>query len=214
MTDLLPAPAALIAFLAAGLALNLTPGPDMLYVAARGAAGGRRAGVVSALGIGAGSLVHTGFAGFGLAAILAASALAYEAIRWGGAAYLLWIAWTLWRNADTPPQGGVPRPTGLWRIFAQGALTNVLNPKVALFFLAFLPQFVDSRSADVAPRLVVLGMLFNTTGTTVNLAVGVLAGQAGQFFARRRAWWRWQNRIVAGILAALAARLALGTRVA
>lgn len=207
--DLLPSFPAFLAFLAAGLALNLTPGPDMLYVAARGAAEGRRAGIVSALGIGAGALVHTAFAALGLAAVLAASATAYELIRWAGAAYLLWIAAQLWKQGDLPPRpGDLPR-SSLWRIFAQGAVTNVLNPKVALFFLAFLPQFVDPRGGDVALKLVVLGTVFNVCGTAVNLGVGVLAGHAGAFFARRARWWRWQNRIVAGLLAALAARLAL-----
>jgi threonine/homoserine/homoserine lactone efflux protein len=207
--DLLPSLPAFLAFLAAGLALNLTPGPDMLYVAARGAAEGRRAGIVSALGIGAGALVHTAFAALGLAAVLAASATAYEVIRWAGAAYLLWIAVQLWKQGDLPPRpGDLPR-SSLWRIFAQGAVTNVLNPKVALFFLAFLPQFVDPAGGSVALKLVVLGTVFNVCGTLVNLGVGVLAGHAGAFFARRARWWRWQNRIVAGIVAALALRLAI-----
>jgi threonine/homoserine/homoserine lactone efflux protein len=144
-----------------------------------------------------------------LAAVLAASAIAYETIRWAGAAYLLWIAVQLWKQGELPPRpGDLPR-TGLWRIFAQGAVTNVLNPKVALFFLAFLPQFVDPAGGNVALKLVVLGTVFNICGTAVNLAVGVLAGQAGAFFVRRASWWRWQNRVVAGIMAALAARLAI-----
>ena len=103
MTDLLPSLPSFLAFLAAGLALNLTPGPDMLYVAARGAAEGKKAGIVSALGIGAGALVHTAAAAVGLAALLSASALAYEVIRWLGAAYLLWIAVQLWKQGELPP---------------------------------------------------------------------------------------------------------------
>ncbi|MCK6454146.1 MAG: LysE family translocator [Alphaproteobacteria bacterium] len=209
MTDLLPTVPSLLAFLAAGLALNLTPGPDMLYCAARGAAGGRRAGIVSALGIGAGCLVHTGFVALGLAALLMASSLAYEVIRWVGAAYLLWIAWATWRQGELPPNARDVAPAGMWRVFAQGALINVLNPKVALFFLAFLPQFVDPAGGDVAPKLIVLGMIFNFNGTLINLIVGALAGEAGRFLARHAGWWRWQNRVAAGLLAALAARLAL-----
>jgi len=209
MTELLPSLPSLLAFIAAGLALNLTPGPDMLYCAARGAAGGRRAGIVSALGIGAGSLVHTAFAALGLAALLMASSLAFEAIRWGGAAYLLWIAWQTWRQGDLAPNARDVAPAGLWRVFAQGALINVLNPKVALFFLAFLPQFVDPAGGNVALKLIVLGMIFNFNGTIINALVGALAGTAGQFLARNAGWWRWQNRVTAGILAALAARLAL-----
>lgn len=209
MRDLLPALPSLLAFVAAGLALNLTPGPDMLYCAARGTAGGRRAGIASALGIGAGALVHTAFAALGLAALLMASSLAYEAIRWGGAVYLLWIAWQTWRQGELPPDARDVAPAGLLRVFAQGALINILNPKVALFFLAFLPQFVDPAGGNVALKLVVLGLIFNFNGTAVNLLVGALAGEAGQFLRRRAGWWRWQNRVTAAILAALAARLVL-----
>lgn len=210
--DLLPSLPSFLAFLAAGLALNLTPGPDMLYCAARGAAEGKKAGIVSALGIGAGSLVHTAAAAVGLAALLATSAVAFEVIRWAGAAYLLWIAVQLWKQGELPPQADGLKRASLWRIFAQGAVTNIFNPKVALFFLAFLPQFVDPAGGHVALKLVALGLVFNTCGTVVNIAVGVLAGHAGAFFARRAGWWRWQNRIVAGLLGALALRLALGTQ--
>ncbi len=195
--------------MAAGLALNLTPGPDMLYCAARGAAGGRRAGIISALGIGAGCLAHTGFVALGLAALLMASTLAYEAIRWGGAIYLLWIAWQTWCQGELAPNAGLVEPAGHRRVFAQGVLINVLNPKVALFFLAFLPQFVDPAGGNVALKLVVLGLIFNFNGTIVNLVVGALAGEAGRFLARHAGWWRWQNRVTAAILAALAARLVL-----
>ncbi len=209
MTALLPDLPALLAFIAAGLALNLTPGPDMTYVAARGAAEGRRVGIVSALGIGAGCLVHTALVALGLAAVLAAAPVAYEAIRWLGAAYLLYIAWQIWRQGDVPPTLAPIDRASPWRVFAQGAFINVLNPKVALFFLAFLPQFVDPASDHIALRLAILGTIFNVNGTLVNLGVGVMAGEAGRLFARRMAWWRWQNRAVALVLAALAARLAL-----
>jgi threonine/homoserine/homoserine lactone efflux protein len=210
--SLLPDLPALLAFIAAGLALNLTPGPDMTYIAARGAAEGRRAGVLSALGVGAGCLVHTALVALGLAAVLAAAPIAYEAIRWLGAAYLLYIAWQIWRQGDAPPQLAPMERAGPWRVFWQGALINVLNPKVALFFLAFLPQFVDPGADHIALRLAILGFVFNFNGTLVNLAVGAMAGEAGRLLARRLAWWRWQNRAVALLLASLAARLALGGR--
>ena len=151
----------------AGLALNLTPGPDMLYVAARGAAEGRRAGVVSALGIGAGTLVHITALALGLSALLAAVPLAYDAVRYAGAAYLVYLgvrALLARREegasvADAPSSGAgarratePPPPGRLAALFRQGVVTNVLNPKVALFFLAFLPQFVDpARGSPAAP---------------------------------------------------------------
>src|SRR5262245_44467067 len=119
--NLLPELPALAAFMAASLALNLTPGPDMLYITARGMAQGRRAGVVSALGIGAGCLVHMALVALGVAAILAASSVAYEIIRWVGALYLLWIAWQMWRQGEVPPALRRVGRDGLWRIFAQGA---------------------------------------------------------------------------------------------
>ena len=210
--SLVPDLPALLAFLAAGLALNLTPGPDMMYVAARGAAEGRRAGVVSALGIGAGCLVHTALVALGLAAVLAAAPVAYQAIRWLGAAYLLYIAWQIWKQGEASPRLVSFKQASPWRVFAEGAVINVLNPKVALFFLAFLPQFVDATADNVALRLVVLGTIFNITGAAVNLTVGVMAGAAGRLIARNRAWWRWQNRAVSLVLAGLAARLALQGR--
>src|SRR5471030_566312 len=131
-------------FLAAGLALNITPGPDMLYVAARGASEGRSAGIVSALGIGAGTLVHIALVAGGLAALLAAVPMAYLGVQLAGATYLVYLgvmALRRHRSGDAGPR--VLAPASNAAIFRQGVITNVLNPKVALFFLAFLPQFVD-----------------------------------------------------------------------
>jgi len=163
-------------FMAAGLALNLTPGPDMLYVAARGAAEGRGAGVASALGIAAGTLVHIALVALGLATVLAAVPIAYTAVRLAGAAYLIYLG-----------MRALVRPTGLadpalapasrWLVFRQGVVTNVLNPKVALFFLAFLPQFVDPTRGSVAAQVLALGLLFNASGTLVNLGVALGASR-------------------------------------
>lgn len=145
-------------FMAAGLALNLTPGPDMLYVAARGAAEGRAAGVASALGIAAGTLVHIALVSAGLAALLAAVPVAYTVVRLGGAAYLVYLGL---RSLLRP--GGVSEralaPASRWRVFRQGVVTNVLNPKVALFFLAFLPQFVDPDRSPAWVQMLLLGPL-------------------------------------------------------
>jgi threonine/homoserine/homoserine lactone efflux protein len=167
----------LLLFLAAGLALNFTPGPDMLYVAARGASEGRAAGIVSALGIGAGTLVHITLVALGLAALLAAVPVAYLAVRIGGAIYLIYLGVRALRSqASVALERVEPAPLGA--VFRQGVITNVLNPKVALFFLAFLPQFVDPARGNPALQVVALGLLFDATGTLVNLAVALGSSRA------------------------------------
>lgn len=195
-------------FIAAGLALNLTPGPDMLYVAARGAGEGRSAGIVSALGIGVGTLVHIALVAAGLAAVLAAVPVAYLAIRLGGAGYLIYLGA---RALMSKPmvEAGALAPASLGAIFRQGVITNVLNPKVALFFLAFLPQFVDASRGNPVLQVVALGLLFDTTGTLVNLAVAIGSSRAA---ARLRAPSVWLQRATGGIFVALGVKLALASR--
>jgi threonine/homoserine/homoserine lactone efflux protein len=195
-------------FLAAGLALNITPGPDMLYVAARGASEGRPAGIVSALGIGAGTLVHIALVAAGLAAVLAAVPVAYLAIRLGGAAYLIYLG--VRALLARPTTAAAPlAPASLGAIFRQGVITNVLNPKVALFFLAFLPQFVDPSRGNPVFQVIALGLLFDTTGTLVNLAVAIGSSSAAE---RLRAPNVWLQRVTGGIFVALGLRLALAVR--
>lgn len=169
----------LLLFLAAGLALNFTPGPDMLYVTARGASEGRAAGIVSALGIGAGTLVHITLVALGLAALLAAVPVAYTIVRIGGAIYLIYLGVRALRSQTSMALQRV-EPAPLWVVFRQGVITNVLNPKVALFFLAFLPQFVDPSRGNPALQVVALGLLFDATGTLVNLAVALGSSRAAE----------------------------------
>jgi threonine/homoserine/homoserine lactone efflux protein len=195
-------------FIAAGLALNLTPGPDMLYVAARGAGEGRSAGIASALGIGTGTLVHIALVAAGLAAVLAAVPVAYLAIRLGGAAYLIYLGIRAFLARSTP-EAATLTPATLGAIFRQGVITNVLNPKVALFFLAFLPQFVDASRGNPALQVVGLGLLFDTTGTLVNLAVAVGSSRAA---ARLRAPSVWLQRVTGSIFIGLGLKLALASR--
>jgi threonine/homoserine/homoserine lactone efflux protein len=164
-------------FLAAGLALNFTPGPDMLYVAARGASEGRPAGIASALGIGAGTLVHITLVALGLAALLAAVPIAYLVVRITGAAYLVYLGVRAIRSRSALTIKEL-EPAPLSVVFRQGVLTNVLNPKVALFFLAFLPQFVDPSRGNPVIQIVALGLVFDLTGTLVNLGVAVGASRA------------------------------------
>ena len=152
MPSFIPELSKLVPFLVAALLLNLTPGADMMYVVARSVGQGRLAGVCSALGISGGSLVHTVFAAIGLSALLMQSVTAFQVVKYGGAAYLLYLAWKIWRSADSAAQITQRQPASLVKVFFEGVVTNVLNPKVALFVLAFLPQFVDLRSGAVVPK--------------------------------------------------------------
>ena len=171
----MPEPHALLLFMTAALALNVTPGPDMLYVATRSASEGRAAGIVSALGIGAGTLVHITAVALGLSALLRAIPVAHTVIRLAGAVYLIHLGARALLDASRPIGVTAVGHASLWVIFRQGVITNVLNPKVALFFLAFLPQFVDASRGDAAAQIVALGLLFDLSGTLVNLAVALLA---------------------------------------
>jgi threonine/homoserine/homoserine lactone efflux protein len=171
----MPAGETLALFMAAALALNLTPGPDMMYVTARSVSDGRRTGVVAAFGIGAGTLVHIAALALGLAALLAAVPLAYDALRIAGAIYLVLIGVQLLLRPRRAAEVATLPPSSLATVFAQAVLTNVLNPKVALFFLAFLPQFVDPAAGPALAQIVLLGLLFDIQGTVVNVAVALLA---------------------------------------
>jgi threonine/homoserine/homoserine lactone efflux protein len=205
----MPSPEMVLLFMGAALALNLTPGPDMLYIAARSVSGGRTAGILSALGISVGLLFHVAALALGLAALLATVPLAYDIVRLVGAVCLLILGLALLLR----PQRGsdiasLPR-SRLRVIFAQGVVTNVLNPKVALFFLAFLPQFADPAAGPPVPQIVFLGLLFNAQGTLVNLAVALLA-------SRSTAWLRSSahrisllQRLAGAVFVGFGARLAI-----
>jgi threonine/homoserine/homoserine lactone efflux protein len=176
MPSFIPELSNLLPFLVAALLLNLTPGADMMYVVARSVGQGRLAGVCSAFGISVGSLVHSVFAAVGISALLMQSATAFQVVKYAGAAYLLYLAWKIWRSADSAAQITQRQPASLVKVFFEGVVTNVLNPKVALFVLAFLPQFVDLRSGAVAGQILFLGCLFNLGGTIINVAVALIFG--------------------------------------
>ena len=199
-------------FIGSGLLLNVTPGPDTLYIVGRSTTQGLRAGVAAALGIGAGTLVHISAAALGLSAILATSAGAFTLIKLLGAAYLVYVGLALLFSSQTPLDAAdaasiVPAP--LRTVFVQGFLTNVLNPKVALFFLAFLPQFVESGAASQPIAFLFLGLVFNVNGTLWNLLVAWSAARVTAGLRQRAAVVKWFNRCVGGIFVALGIRLAL-----
>jgi threonine/homoserine/homoserine lactone efflux protein len=208
----MPGSAPIAVFIVAALALNISPGPDMLYVISRSLEQGRRAGIVSALGIGAGTLVHTFVTAIGLSAILLSVPIAFEFVRYAGAAYLVYLGvrMLLDRNRGKATQySGSKSPRNLRSIFRQGVTTNVLNPKVALFFLAFLPQFVDQSKGTVALQIILLGLLFDTSGTSVNAIVATLAGHVSDSLKKRSGFARFQKLLPAGILIALGLLVAL-----
>lgn len=207
---MLPDSTTLAVFLFATLMLNITPGPDMLYVIANGVGRGAKAGVVSALGIGGGSIIHTLAGGLGLSAILMSSALAYDVVRYGGAAYLLYLGIKTIVGRANSISGIQPmEQQRLGKVFRQGVATNVLNPKVALFFLAFIPQFVDPARGPVFWQFVLLGTLFNVSGTLVNTGVALVAGFAGERLARNAGFARFQRWFTGGVFMALGARIAM-----
>ncbi len=198
-------------FVVAGLALNVTPGPDMMYVAARSASEGRASGITSALGIAAGTLVHVSLVAAGLAALLSAVPVAYTVVRLAGGAYLVYLG----VRALLRPAGIAQRRlarASRWAVFRQGVITNVLNPKVALFFLAFLPQFVDPARGNPAIQVLELGLLFDVNGTIVNLVVAVGASGASARLRKSERAARVMERVTGALFIGLGCRLAIAGR--
>ncbi len=196
-------------FVVSGLLLNITPGADSLYIATRSATQGFKAGVMAALGIGAGCCVHIVAAALGLSAILAASSTAFTVVKYLGAAYLIYVGWSMLRSrpAQAAAVDAAP-PAPLRSIFAQGFLTNVLNPKVALFFLAFVPQFIEPTAPHKALAFLVLGAIFNFNGTLWCLFLAWLSARVGALGMGRRLG-AWLNRAVGAVFVFIGVRLAL-----
>jgi len=203
---------ALLLFAGAGLLLNVTPGPDVLYILGRSLSQGRRAGVISALGIGTGCLVHVLAAALGLSALMLALPGAYDAVRYAGAAYLVWLGVKALRSSAGPLQVQAMAAVSPRRIFWQGALTNALNPKVALFFLAFLPQFAAPERGPLGPQLLLLGAIFTVNGTLVCIGFALAAARLGDWLKRRFGVTRLLDRATGALFIALGLRLALGGR--
>ncbi len=208
----MPERSALITFLIAAFLLNLAPGPDMLYVMGRSVGQGRKAGVVSALGIFAGTLVHITLAALGITAVLRSSPFAFDVVKYAGAAYLLYLGIRLLIRRDS--QLGIENlaKVSLRSVFSQGVLTNVLNPKVALFFLAFLPQFVNPRAGNTVGQIVLLGMIFNAGGCLVNLVVANTGGYLGNLLRRKPRIARVQRWFTGSVFVGLGLRLGFSRR--
>jgi len=185
-------------FVVAALALLLVPGPAVIYVVARSVDQGRPAGLASVLGVGMGSLVHVAFAVIGLSALLASSAAAFGAVKWLGAAYLIWLGLQrlIARNEEGAPVA--VEPERLPRVFLQGVVVNVLNPKTALFFLAFLPQFVDPARGAAWAQIAVLGATLVVLGLCTDSCYALLGSTAGDWLRRRSEGFRRGQRYASG----------------
>jgi threonine/homoserine/homoserine lactone efflux protein len=210
-------PSALGVFVVASVLLILAPGPDVIFLISQSVAQGPRAGFLTALGLASGNLVHTFLAALGISVVFRASPIAFQGLKIAGVAYLLYLAWKAVRakapgpsDPGQPSASEAPRPAA--SLFLRGVLMNVLNPKVALFFLAFLPQFVTPASGPIWAQMLLYGVIFTLLVIVIFGAIGLLAGQvvrrvgsrwAGGAMAGRGKW------LVAGVYAALAARLAL-----
>ena len=198
-------------FILSGVLLNVTPGPDTAYIIGRSLQLGWRGGAAAASGISVGCLVHVFGAAVGLSALLMASSAAFMVLKWAGAAYLLLtgIQMLLSRARSPAETALVDNETSLGRVFWQGALTNVLNPKVALFFLAFLPQFVAADSAHKTLAFLTLGLIFIANGTLWCFGVAAFAARAAGRIRRSAGAMAWINRALGGLFVYLGIRVAM-----
>ena len=200
MELVIPGAASLGLFVGAALVLLLIPGPAVLYIVARSVEQGRLAGFVSDLGIHAATLVHVLAAALGLSALLASSALAFSVVKYAGAAYLIWLGLKkIFGRAEAPGEDVALVRYSYTRLFSDGFIVNLLNPKTALFFLAFLPQFADVSRGHLATQIAFLGLLFAALGFVTDGCYALVAGTAGNWLKRSRGYLRFE-RYVSGTL--------------
>lgn len=197
------APSSLLLFMAGAILLLLVPGPAVLYIISRSVGHGRPAGLVSAMGIAVGSLFHVAAATLGLSALLVSSIAAFELIKYAGAAYLIYLGIRTLRSSDADLLQPAPGQRSLGNIFGQGVLVNLLNPKTALFFLAFLPQFVDPTRGHATLQILELGVLFSLTGWMSDSAWALLAGTFAAKIRGNVRLRRTQRSLSGGALIAL-----------
>lgn len=203
----------LLLFAGAALLMVLTPGPNMIYLISRSISQGRKAGVISLFGVIAGFLVHMFAASVGLTALFLAVPLAYEILKWVGALYLLWLAWQAIRPGAQSPFEAKNLPfDSPSKLFLMGFLTNVLNPKIAVFYLAIFPQFISSQHDSVFLQSIALGLTQISVSFSVNLLIVLLAAAIASWFSRNPTWLAVQRYFMGFVLAALAVRLAIEQR--
>jgi threonine/homoserine/homoserine lactone efflux protein len=205
----MPETTTLMLFAVAAAALVAIPGPNLVYIATRSVAQGHRAGLASALGVEAGTLVHVAAAAAGVSALIASSATAFSVVKYLGAAYLLYLGARALLSRPTAERTADARPAPLGRTFAEGMLVNVLNPKVALFFLAFLPQFIDPARGAVALQTLALGTVFFAIALVMDLLYVAAAGALGRWLDGRSGLARHQSRVTGTVYIALGGLAAL-----
>ncbi|QWP76444.1 LysE family translocator [Lysobacter sp. K5869] len=205
----------LAAYLVAAAVLVFIPGPGTAWIVAQSAAGGTARGIQAAFGLETATLIHALAAGLGLSALLATSALAFEILKYAGAAYLIWLGIKAWRAkpaaaADAERPAETPAPVSARQVYLRSVMTGVLNPKVAVFFLAFLPQFVHPERGMVWLQFLVLGVLLSMIGLTNSLMLSFAVGRFGRRFAAGGG--RWKERLTGSVFIALGLRLAVQQR--
>ncbi|MCX7558786.1 LysE family translocator [Sulfitobacter sp. F26204] len=200
-------PITLLTFVPAALALNFTPGPDMMFCLGQGLRSGPRAAIAGSGGVAVGGMVHVALAGLGLGAVMATHPWAFDVIRWFGVAYLVYLAVGALRAL--PPTGPTAPGLPVMRAFGSGLVINLTNPKVILFVLAFVPQFIQPEAGNVLGQFLLFGVVIGLGGFIVNGAVGAYAGRFGPTLTKNRRMGRVMSRISGGIFLALAARLAV-----
>ena len=199
-------------FFLASVVLGIAPGPDNIFVLTQSALNGRVAGIMVTLGLCTGLLVHTGAVTLGVAAVLQASALAFTLLKLIGAGYLLFLAWKAFSAASRNlASNNAPTMNG-WRLYRRGIIMNVTNPKVSIFFLAFLPQFVNPSNGAVSLQMILLGGLFIVATLLVFGGISLLAGSVGHWLSGSARAQQWLNRLAGTVFAALAIKLALSPR--
>lgn len=208
----MPATEALLAFFITSLLLALAPGPDNIFVLTQSALRGKAAGLAVTMGLCTGLIVHTSAVALGLAAIFAASSLAFTVLKLCGAAYLLWLAWQAFRTSATEITAVAGDQLTGWQLYRRGILMNITNPKVSIFFLAFLPQFADPARGSLTLQMLLLGGLFILATIVVFGGIALVSGMLGNWLSRSPAVQRLMNRLTGAIFVALALRLVLSPR--
>jgi threonine/homoserine/homoserine lactone efflux protein len=200
---MIPTHSSLLLFITGAVVLLIIPGPAVFYIVGRSIDQGRRAGVISALGIATGALVHVTAAALGLSALLVSSATAFGVVKYLGAAYLIYLGLQKLYRGDSFAKSDAPEPAKFRRIFRQGVVVSVLNPKEALFFFAFLPQFVDYSKGSITAQILFLGLLFICMGVTSDTLWALSAGTLAQHLKRNTRWLKVQRYVSGGMLISL-----------